>query len=295
VPKAIVVTQEKISAFKDTFPNYPLMVRGIRLYVLWQTTHTQSSPTSFAIPATFMRRSLVLGAWSTVDIFQRPGPDGSGIDEPWLPAQEALHMVVQLLQSLAAHSTENQPAYVIVNIREFSTARPHAFRQARQQELDRAHVSRQKEFVECLEERVRAHLKPISREPQAFEHYDRRVKRRGWLVFASMWALLCNVESAEARVLADIIQPQEISTKHGGIASDHYDEVLRRVGQWNSTQDFFEAVSRLEELAVGGEISTRGQLWLNFSLACIGVLLSIVGIGFFGLPLVGHLSRLLPF
>ncbi len=77
--------------------------------------------------------------------------------------------------------------------------------------------------------------------------------------------------------LATPIQPGDTDTSGAstGLLADAYEAVLGRVAQWNGTHDVFEAVSQLEALVVSGERSTAGQLWLNFALAAIGVLLAI--------------------
>src|SRR5260370_18242334 len=110
-----------------------------------------------------------------------------------------------------------------------------------------------------------------------FEHYDRSTQRRGWLTFAPAWALLAGVDREEARVIASIIRLQD-TAREGGIVATRYEDVLQRVIQWNSTQDFFEAVNQVEEVAVSGRKSTNGQLWLNFVLASICIVLPLSGI-----------------
>ncbi|GAC1343627.1 MAG: hypothetical protein NVSMB27_03690 [Ktedonobacteraceae bacterium] len=131
--------------------------------------------------------------------------------------------------------------------------------------------------MERLQTLIGANLKGVNNDwvPNGFEHYDRNSQRRGWLTIAPAWTLIAGVDAEEAQVLADLIQPRNVSSEYGGILSQCYEEVLQRVAQWNGTQDIFEAVNQLKEVVEGSKKSTDGQVWLNFSLASIGVLLAL--------------------
>src|SRR5450759_41709 len=59
------------------------------------------------------------------------------------------------------------------------------------------------------------------------------------------------------------------------IRDSRYGDVYARVMQWNSTHDVYETIVQLEELVEDSKKSTDGQVWLNFALATIGVLLTL--------------------
>jgi hypothetical protein len=111
--------------------------------------------------------------------------------------------------------------------------------------------------------------------PAYFDHFDRAQKRRGWIVIAPTLALVAGTGSDQVETLATLIQARDTRLNGSGLLAERFEAVQGRVAQWNSTQDVYEAVSQLETLIEGGRWTTDGQLWLNFALAALGVLLAL--------------------
>ena len=269
---------EKMESFLRADIPYPVQVRGITLYLLW-TGKTPPLKTSSSLPLEFQWLPLFIGTWPATRIFQKPRPGSS--ETPWLQAKESLAVIEQLLNSIHEIDAAEKSAYIIVHINELSTWKPHFYRifgRNRKEQITRHRVDRQKVYVELLQELIEKDTQVLQYDwvPLSFEQYDRNSQRRGWLTIAPSWALLAGVNAEEVHTLANLIQRREASP--GGINTASYEEVLRKVIQWNSTQDFFESVNRIQEMAENGQKSTRGQLWLNFTLAAIGILLAMTGI-----------------
>jgi hypothetical protein len=111
--------------------------------------------------------------------------------------------------------------------------------------------------------------------PAYFDHFDRAQQRRGWIVVAPALALVAGTGSDQVETLATLIQARDTQLNGSGLLAERFEAVQGRVAQWNSTQDVYEAVSQLETLIEGGRWTTDGQLWLNFALAALGVLLAL--------------------
>jgi hypothetical protein len=111
--------------------------------------------------------------------------------------------------------------------------------------------------------------------PAYFDHFDRSQQRRGWIVIAPTLALVAGSGSDQVETLATLIQARDTGPGGIGLLAERFEAVQGRVAQWNSTQDVYEAVGQLERLIEGGRWTTDGQLWLNFALAALGVLLAL--------------------
>ncbi len=258
---------------------YPIAVSGIACYILWKRERLPSGR-DYTFSKDFQSRSISLGAWAAIHIFQLPLPGSQ--NAPWLKDQDAMKVIEKLLELLKVISAteSSRPAYIIFHVQAVRTRQPLLYRfysEKRKNANDRYALDVQEAFVERLQTLIGTNLKSVNNdwEPNGFEHYDRNLQRRGWLTIAPAWALIAGVDAEEARVLADLIQPRNTSSEYGGILSRCYEEVLQRVAQWNGTQDIFEAVNQLKEVVEGSKKSTNGQVWLNFALASIGVLLAL--------------------
>lgn len=269
---------------------YRTDARDIALYLIWQ--HGTSFPaTTFDLPPNFLNRNLSLHSWLATSIFQRPAPGSQ--HSAWLSSEEALDIVAKLATLLQKIITtvSPKPAFIILHIEGLRTWKPRLYRvysNTRKKNTDRYVIEVQKAFVERLQALIDTYLTTVSNawEPNSFDHYDRYLHQRGWLTITPGWALLVGLGTRQERILIDLIHPRDISIGQGGIASEKYDDLLRRVIEWNSTEDVFEAVDHLENIVESGRKSTNGQLWLNFALAGIGVLLALAGLTTIGLSLI---------
>lgn len=278
-----------IRRFSDREVSYRTDARDIALYLIWQQG-TPLPATTFDLPPNFLSRNLSLHSWPATSIFQRPAPGSQ--HSAWLSDEEALDTVTGLailLQKIIT-TVSPKPAFIFLHIEELRTWKPRPYRaySNRKKNKDTYVIDVQKAFVERLRASIVTCLMPVDNawEPNSFDHYDRYLHQRGWLTLTPGWALLVGLGIRQGRILIDLIHPRDISNEQGGIAFERYDDVLRRVIEWNSTEDIFEAVDRLEDIVESGRKSTNGQLWLNFALAGIGVLLALAGITTIGLSLI---------
>ncbi len=288
--------RDRVKRFLRTEMPYPVEGRDINLYLLWKPA-TSAMNTTYTLPQGFESRQTSVSSWIVTEIFQKPL--AASTHSSWLSAEnvaEIIKKLAVLLQEIAA-TAASQPAYVIFDIQELCTQKPRFtffYSREKKRRIDQYATDRQKAVVENLQSILRTALPTVNdgQRPKAFDHYDRNARRRGWLTISPTWALFANVEEGQVRTLANLIQPRDCVSQQGGLASDRYEEVLVRIMLWNGTQDLFEAVNRIEDVAEGGTISTKGQLWLNFALASIGALLAFFSLANIGITLAWPLLLL---
>jgi hypothetical protein len=262
-------------------------LRGVALYALWPPEVPPPAVPSVA-PEIWAGAEPV-GLWRSTHLAWQP--ERPNVPAPWLTPEQAEAALVKLRAHLDAAAGGAGPAYLIVHIREMRAHVPRRLvRQVRQVRQARRRNKRSGPgdpatwAQEAALHRLLAGLGVGEVDPRTgwapgyYSHFDRHTSARGWVVVAPGLALVAGADAAEVRALATLIQPRDADTsgaQSGGLLAERYEGVLGRVAQWNGTQDVFEAVSQLEALVVAGEKSTSGQLWLNFALAAIGVLLAV--------------------
>jgi hypothetical protein len=287
-----------VSAERPERPHVEM--RGVALYALWppgQAGQAASGP--LAKPPDVWGEHVRVGLWAATHLVWRP--DRPGAPTPWLSPEQAEEAIVKLRAHLGAPApvadgtptdTVTTPAYLIVHVRDLRTSVPRAIeervrRTQRTQRMRRgggtgrgnpATWAQQAALRRLLEQLGVAEVDPqLGWSPGYFDHFDRSFRQRGWVVVAPGLALVAGLDAEQVRTLATLIQPRDVDiTGSGrGLLSDRYESVLGRITEWNGTQDIFEAVSQLEALVESGEKSTDGQVWLNFALAAIGVLIAL--------------------
>ena len=260
---------------------YTVEARDISLLLLWKPGTPEESAV-YGLPEGFKSMPTTIGGWLVEQVFQQPLPGSEHAS--WLSKDEVVQSIKELIEGVRQMATNTgRPAYVVLHIPEMQVQKPLLYRFYRERSkalVDEACISAKWLLVDDAQHVLSGLVVPAQSSwgLNTFEHYDHAAHQRGWLIISPMWALLAGVSENEARVLTSLLQPRESAQKQPGIASEHYAIVLERVAQWNSTQDMFEAVDRLAEVAKSGTISTKGQLWVSYALAAIGVLLALTSI-----------------
>ena len=144
-----------------------------------------------------------------------------------------------------------------------------------------------------------------------FEQYESagpgHPAQRGRLGVGVRASLIAGLSDDTVRVFATLIQSGALAAD-AGFTREGFSVALNRVAQWNASQDLVESVERLAQvqaelgessreltaLRASGDAATKGQIWLSYALAAIGMLLSFItfvkppvallpGLFFFGL------------
>jgi hypothetical protein len=269
--------------------------RGIVLYALWGKNHIPSD-TALEHP-TIWARNVQIDLWQVTRLQWLPAHSGSDEEIPWIAVEklgetldllrEHLALIVQSNRSPKGAVTK--PVYLIFHIEELRTWFPSSVLKSirRNQSSSRsvkdsrqaAELGAQEEALDYLQHYLKiSHVDPRSNwTPSNFSHYDRDARQRGWIILSPKLALAAKLTAQQVDTLISLLQPRDIdnSGKQEGILPSRYEAVHARVMQWNATHEIFEAVVQLEDIVESGQKSTDGQLWLNFTLAAIGVLLAI--------------------
>lgn len=258
---------------------FPVSVRGITLYALWENRLRLPAP-----PDEFSHNIGVLmdhlGLWTAITCTWQPA--SAAAETPCMTAREAEQVVKSLSDRLRELYPSPVPAYQILHVDELATPRPHFFflyRGKWREAIQQADRDAQEDFVEGLQRHWQ--LGPRHEIngwlPNKFSLYDPESQRRGALVCSPRRALLAGVSSRQVVLLANLLQPADTNRTHGpGILTECYRDVLSHVMQWVSNQDSFEAVNQLKDLVASGTKAIDGQVWLNFAVAGIGILLAFV-------------------
>ncbi len=277
-----------------TFENMQsIQARGVAFYLLWRCRVSQSENFPSPPPDIWQEWEDV-GSWCTLHLAWKPV--SSRNPEPWLNDTETLQamtalynyaeQVAQIVIALRTTSIEpNFPVYSTFHIREIvqrNSLRPRLlpFRlwMRRVSKKEQA-IARRRAFMSY----ILRHLVAFENERGAgwssanFSHYDHDANERGWIVVHPKQAFVAGVSDNQAQTLINVLQHRDIdlSEQRQGIIVSSYEEVLARIGQWNSTQDIRETVNQLENLVNSGQKSTDGQVLLNLALAAIGVFISL--------------------
>lgn len=268
-------------------PRAAVSVRGVELYALWGPGQAPTGDPS-ALPKIGGEQTSV-GLWTTTHLVWLPGQQRK--PTPWISLAEAEAGLAALRKRLAelvstragAAGGSVQPAYQIVYLRELRATPPRRVRkrlEARGRRGDGPAQWAQQEALGELLGGLGVTTTPLGTRgwgPFFFTQFDREQGVRGILAIAPALAVVAGVSQEQVRTLASLIQPLDVEITGSGIGllRDRYEAVLGRITEWNGAQDVFEAVHRLEGLIDSGNTSTVGQLWLNFALAAIGILIAV--------------------
>jgi hypothetical protein len=223
---------------------------------------------------------MIWGLWTAVSFTWQPTSGDAKVQD--ISAREAEHAMYALSRRLHDLYPSPTPTYLILHLDEISTPTPRfsfLYRGKWRASIQQADLNAREDFVEAIQRlwelgprhEVNGWL------PNKFQLYDLEQQRRGWLVLSPHRALLAGVSERQVDLLANLLQPYDTKRAHGpGILSDRYRDVLTRIMQWVSNQDSFEAVNQLKELVASGTKAIDGQVWLNFAVAAIGILLAFL-------------------
>jgi len=270
-----------------------VLARGIALYLLWNRRFPPiKNPSSTNDIVPYWES---MDPWYVLYLVWKPGSNTQ--PEQWQNSLETLQAVAalcdyanQVVQSVvASYNTHGQtvfPVYSVIQVREMAQKetwrsrllllRRRAWKVSKKERT----LSARRELMQY----VLRHLEAFVEEEQAdwssatFSHYDQDAGERGWIIIHPRQAFVAGIGESQSRTLINILQRRDmvnLSEPRPGISIERYEEVLTRIGQWNSTQEMREAGDRLEKLVSSGKKSTDGQVSLNFALAFIGVLLSL--------------------
>lgn len=268
-------------------------VRGIGLYALWSKQHIPSD----VIPAhpDIWSMQTQIDLWPVTQLQWLPPASTPSAGASWIAVDEIEGILDTLRKHLAAISGSGnskgaraQPAYLIFHIDEMETRIPATARKNIRRLHRSWHEAKDGEQAAqqgALEEVVDAlqlylNIANVDQQtgwgPSRFSHYDREEGQRGWVVLSPSLAIVAKMSAQQVNNLIALLQPRDTdnSGKGKGIFPQRYEVVYERVMQWNAAHDIFETVVQLENIVESGQKSTDGQLWLNFALAAIGVLLA---------------------
>jgi hypothetical protein len=108
-----------------------------------------------------------------------------------------------------------------------------------------------------------------------FRHYDAIKKRRGYLIVGRNATLLADLSDERLTSLLPLLQGSALAIE-GGFTAEGLSTALTRVAQWDANQDIRESIDEIAEVKKSSDVSTRGQVWLSYALALIGIALSLI-------------------
>lgn len=270
---------------------FPVLARGVSVYTLWNHAPTfpdafpQPPPDSFRVPEK-------IGSWYTIRLNWQPGSDDA--ETAWIDtakAVQALLVMIDYLDKLAAAqppddvggTQQARPVFSLLHVREllvlvprFYRLRYHISKRALQEEV----LTTRRAFVEELQRQfdLQDNAMQDTSPAIAFKHYDRDLHSRGWIIINLPCALLVGVSDKTAQILINLIQRRDIDATNRGISLERYDDVLGRLGLWDSSQEIGETMDKLSSMIANGNIAINGQVLLTLVLTLIGVVLSIYSI-----------------
>lgn len=272
-------------------------VHGVGLYALWSKQHIP--PDVMPVHPEIWSRHAQIDLWPVTQLqWLPPASSSASKDTSWIAVDGIEEILKQLIEHLSVIATQNsgntknagaQPAYLIFHIEEMETQFPPlvhksirhnqcSWRGAEDGELT-AQLAAQEEALDALQ--LHLNIGNVDQRtdwsPSRFSHYDREEGQRGWVVLSPQLAIVAKLSTQQVNNLVALLQPRDTdnSGKGEGILPQRYEAVHERVMQWNAAHDIFETVVQLENIVESGQKSTDGQLWLNFALAAIGVLLAV--------------------
>jgi len=280
--------------WKRLFPPstaFPVQVRGISVYTLWN--HAPTIPDTFTRPPLdSLLNGVKIGSWYTLQLIWKPTSDTA--ETPWIDTSEATQafpVLIDYLDKLAAiqpadhagATGQARPVFYLLHVRELNVPVPRFYRlryrkskKTVQQEVfitRRAFVQELQEQFDLLDNDVQDAMLA-----SAFDHYDRDLHSRGWVIINLTRALLAGVSDKAVQILIGLIQRRDIDAQGQGISLDRYDDVLGRLSLWNSTMEIGETMDQLESMVINGNKAINGQVLLALVLTLIGVVLSIYSI-----------------
>ncbi|GCE22963.1 hypothetical protein [Dictyobacter kobayashii] len=257
--------------------------RGLSLYILWKRTAGAAA----ALPehAAIWSHHTPVNLWMVTQCQWNPATQP---DDGWFTLAALLEGCDSLHAYLAAvRQAQKEVAYAILQLEEIQVTVPadvvksmRRQKQYRKKALAESKDGAIEEALDILQQHLRLNESALEQgwSPGRFTHFDRETGQRGWLVISPREAIAARLSVQQVYNLSSLLQPQDIEwtgQRGAQIASSRYEPFYERVMQWNATNDIFETVVQLETLVEDGQRSTDGQLWLNFALAGIGVLLSL--------------------
>lgn len=201
---------------------FPVLVRGVALYGLWERMPSSSEVLS-QLPRSIWVRQRRIGLWHAIHLVWQPSNESNS--EHWITAPQAKEAVTTLSDfldkiaaSISGGTHGSEPArlvYRILHVEELKVQKPRLYRlRSRKKEdmIKQSEIDVQEAFVEELQQQFGlAEEDPQSGiMPNRFSHYDRSSQRRGWIVISPMCALIANVGIEQTDILANLIQPHDI-------------------------------------------------------------------------------------
>jgi len=250
---------------------YPVEARGISLYAFWDSRNPIAAA-PIEISKDIGVGTKTYGLWTVRHLIWQPGQNKAS-----LTAAQVGSIVRALLNRLRELYAANPPMYLIFHVEELLVTKlPPPF-----------FPHKEDYAVDIKEGFLEKHIQPLCDLgegsmangwlPNRFNHYDQSSKRKGWLIISPTRALFADVSAEQVVTLANLLQPYYIDGNHGpGILPELYRDMLVLIMQWVSNQDSLEAVDQLKGLVVSGTQAIDGQVWLNFAVAGIGILIAFL-------------------
>ncbi len=258
---------------------FAVKARGISLYALWDSRHEVAEP-PIEISDGIGIRKKTYGLWKVRHFIWQPGSNKT--DKPAMTAAEVERIIIALLDRLKELYAANPPLYLIFHIEKLITPESPFSRFFRNKKKT------SEEFViDNKEGFLEQHIQPFCDLgagyvdngwlPNRFRHYDQSSHKKGWLVISPTRALFADVDVEQVITLASLLQPYYTDSNRGpGILSERYYDMLVLIMQWVNNQDSLQAVDQLKGLVVSGTQAIDGQVWLNFAVAGIGILIAFL-------------------
>jgi hypothetical protein len=270
---------------------FPVLARSVSVYTLWNRTPV--FPDSFpSPPVEILQRPQKIGSWYAIHLTWKPA---SNTDEtPWIDKAEterAFSIMLDYSDQLASAQPAGKPGearpaklvFKLLHVRELQVQVPRFYRLRYRKSKDTLQQEvfyTRRSFVLALQEQASLLAGNTQEESlaSAYDHYDRDLHSRGWIIINLTRALLVGVNENTVRVLVNLIQCNDIDASRPGISPNCYDEMLGRLGIWNSSQEIGETMDQLGSMISNGNIAINGQVLLTLVLTLIGIVLSIYSI-----------------
>ncbi len=258
---------------------FPVKARGISLYALWDSRHpVERAPIETLKDIGIRMRPY--GLWTVGRFIWKPRE----ADGPAMTAAEVEHIIISLQDRLKELYAVNPPMYLIFHIKELITPKrpfPRLFSKKRKTSEEFVIDSKEgflEKYIQPLCDLGAGYVdKDNDWVPNRFRHYDQISQKKGWLVISPTRALFADVDEEQVITLASLLQPYYTDSNRGpGILSERYYDMLVLIMQWVSNQDSLQAVDQLKKLVISGTQAIDGQVWLNFAVAGIGILIAFL-------------------
>lgn len=282
--------RDRKHSFRRT-PAFPVLANNVSVYTLWNRAPV--IPDSFPQPAVEIWRSgdkigAKIGSWYTIQLMWK-APSGSD-ETSWIDKDktiQTLSVMLDYMDRLAAAQPAGEadatqqawPVFKLLHVQDLYVQVPRFYR-------SRYHISKddlqleifytRRSFVRALQEQYGLLAGDTQEESlaSAYDHYDRDLHSRGWIIINPTHALLVGVSEQAARNLINLVQRRDIDAASRGISLERYDDVLGRLAIWNSSQEIGETMDQLSNMIDNGNIAINGQVLLTLVLTLVGVLLA---------------------